>query len=227
MPRLTATGRAALSEERRRQILDAAARVFAARGYAAATIEAIARDAGVAEGTIYNYFHSKEELLIGIPRHLAGAVLDDLATRLPEAHDAVAAERVLTRAGRVILDRVRAHVRFLKVFFSALPYLSPRAREAYMRLMPTAVAGLLEPHLRAGQARGLYRAGFSPAIAARAFPAMLGMLALSEVLLGRRLLPHDDSLLAREVARLFLYGVLAPQRRLAGGVTTSGRRSRR
>lgn len=51
---------------RRVQILDAATRVFAARGFHGATIRDIARDAGIADGTIYLYFPNKVALLLGI-----------------------------------------------------------------------------------------------------------------------------------------------------------------
>ena len=51
---------------RRAQILDAATTVFAARGFARATIREIARVAGVADGTIYIYFPNKPALLLGI-----------------------------------------------------------------------------------------------------------------------------------------------------------------
>lgn len=51
---------------RRKQILDAATQVFAAKGFHRATIKDIARVAGVADGTIYTYFTSKTEVLLGI-----------------------------------------------------------------------------------------------------------------------------------------------------------------
>ena len=51
-----------LVQARRNQILDAAARVFADKGYHRATTKRIARQAGVSEGTIYNYFDSKGDL---------------------------------------------------------------------------------------------------------------------------------------------------------------------
>lgn len=51
---------------RKNQILDAAARVFASKGFHAATIKDIARDAGIADGTIYNYFDNKTMLLFAI-----------------------------------------------------------------------------------------------------------------------------------------------------------------
>jgi AcrR family transcriptional regulator len=56
---------------RRNQILDAAVGVFAEKGFHRATTREIADAADVSEGTIYNYFDSKEDLLIGIMNHLA------------------------------------------------------------------------------------------------------------------------------------------------------------
>ena len=51
---------------RRSQILDAAAKVFAEKGFHLTTIKDIAREAGIADGTIYNYFENKTALLLGI-----------------------------------------------------------------------------------------------------------------------------------------------------------------
>ena len=51
---------------RRNQILDAAVKIFAAKGVHRATIREIARAAGLADGTIYNYFENKNALLLGI-----------------------------------------------------------------------------------------------------------------------------------------------------------------
>jgi AcrR family transcriptional regulator len=53
-------------EERREQILDGAARVFVMKGPSAATISDVASEAGVAHGTVYLYFDSKEQLLMGL-----------------------------------------------------------------------------------------------------------------------------------------------------------------
>lgn len=50
-------------EARRAEILDAAVRVFARQGYAGSRIEDVAREAGIAKGSVYLYFDSREELL--------------------------------------------------------------------------------------------------------------------------------------------------------------------
>jgi AcrR family transcriptional regulator len=66
---------------RRSLILDAATKVFAARGFHRTTIRDVARAAGVADGTIYNYFENKTALLLAIMNRMneTGRRADDLA----------------------------------------------------------------------------------------------------------------------------------------------------
>lgn len=61
--------------ERRQAILDAALDVFAAQGFAAARLDDVARQAGVAKGTLYLYFPGKEELFEQILKSVAGPVM--------------------------------------------------------------------------------------------------------------------------------------------------------
>jgi AcrR family transcriptional regulator len=85
------------SDRRRAQILDAAARVIAERGYHRTTVRHIAREAGIADGTMYLYFGGKQELLLALIAKLgrvderradfsamAGMELRDFATTLME-----------------------------------------------------------------------------------------------------------------------------------------------
>jgi len=53
-------------DRRRAQILAAASRVFARRGFHRTTVREVAREAGIADGTIYLYFASKRELLLSL-----------------------------------------------------------------------------------------------------------------------------------------------------------------
>lgn len=59
-----------LIEVRRNQILDAATQVFAEKGFHRSTIRDVAKAAGIADGTIYNYFENKDALLMGILNRL-------------------------------------------------------------------------------------------------------------------------------------------------------------
>lgn len=60
-----------IAEARRTQILDAAFEVFAQKGYHKATIKDVARAAGVADGTIYNYFKNKNDLMVEMVKQMA------------------------------------------------------------------------------------------------------------------------------------------------------------
>src|ERR671935_2880554 len=72
----TLATRVASQEGRRRQILDAAVRAFAQKGYHASRVSDIAEEAGVAYGLVYHYFESKEAVLEAIFRDTWGMMLE-------------------------------------------------------------------------------------------------------------------------------------------------------
>lgn len=71
--------RARQGADRRRQILDAAVRAFARRGYEACRVGDISTEAGVAYGLVYHYFTSKEEILETIFRDTWNRMLEAIA----------------------------------------------------------------------------------------------------------------------------------------------------
>jgi AcrR family transcriptional regulator len=80
--RYDSTRRAAQAKETRRQILEGAYRLFTTRGYAGATMESLANEAGVAVETVYSAFGTKREVLARlVDRSLVG---DDDPTPLLE-----------------------------------------------------------------------------------------------------------------------------------------------
>jgi AcrR family transcriptional regulator len=94
-----------LSRQRREaQILDAATRVFASKGFRAATTKEIATEAGVSEGTIYNYFESKYDLLIAMSQRLALESLQQL-DHLPPQEDVRAYVTALVRDRFELLEK--------------------------------------------------------------------------------------------------------------------------
>jgi AcrR family transcriptional regulator len=66
-----------LISDRRDQILEAAAIVFATKGFHPTTTKDIAKQAGISEGTIYNYFESKSALLVGIFDRMRAAIVQE------------------------------------------------------------------------------------------------------------------------------------------------------
>jgi AcrR family transcriptional regulator len=63
----------------RARLLDAAARVYASRGFAGATLDEVAAEAGFTKGAVYAHFGSKENLLMALlEEHLAGQIAEQL-----------------------------------------------------------------------------------------------------------------------------------------------------
>jgi AcrR family transcriptional regulator len=74
-----------VSEFRRREIVDAARSVFARRGFSSGIMDEIAREAGLAKGTIYLYFKSKQELYKAVLHHDMEALKVDTLQRIDAA----------------------------------------------------------------------------------------------------------------------------------------------
>jgi AcrR family transcriptional regulator len=71
--------RSARKAQTRTRLLEAAAQVYARRGFAGATLEEVASEAGFTKGAVYAHFGSKENLLLAlVEEHLAGQVVEQL-----------------------------------------------------------------------------------------------------------------------------------------------------
>ncbi len=73
--------------DKRSLILDAALRTFAKRGYSDTKVAEIAAEAGVAEGTLYNYFQSKEELLLALFDEKWNIIINDIRKKIDRIED--------------------------------------------------------------------------------------------------------------------------------------------
>src|SRR5258708_34205745 len=76
-----------------RKILDAARDEFGERGFSDSSIVAITQRAGVALGTFYTYFDSKEAVFQALVRDMSAQVRDKVAPALEDAKDAIDGER--------------------------------------------------------------------------------------------------------------------------------------
>jgi TetR/AcrR family transcriptional regulator, fatty acid metabolism regulator protein len=177
--------------DRRRELLDAAARVFALKGFHASRVGDIAQEAGVAHGLLYHYFRSKDEVLETIFRETWGGLVVD--TERIEAADVPLYEQ-LRRFSRIYLgswlvspDPVRVLVREVGR--------SPEVEERVDDLRAVFLA--LERMIAAAQARGEVRPDCNPLLA-----AWVVYGALEEILTGWVLgqLPDGDADVERAVA---------------------------
>lgn len=81
------TKRAANRRNRREMILEKAMEVFAKNGSQGSTIADIAKAAGIAQGTVYVYFESKEDLLNECMQEIIGPEIEEIITRTKDIED--------------------------------------------------------------------------------------------------------------------------------------------
>lgn len=102
--------------ERRETILEAAARVFARKGFDKATTREIAQEAGVSEGTIYNYFTSKRELLTALADMVQAHFAAVVPAPVSRGHD----RANITRAVEQVLEVIAEHALVIRGLLTAL-----------------------------------------------------------------------------------------------------------
>lgn len=198
-----------LALAKRRRILEAAARHFAAHGFANASLNKILEEAEISKGAAYYYFDDKADLFTTTVTHFAGELMDDLALS-PEALDADNFWPTVTAIYERQFD-----------FFSDRPWafgaikaagrLSPHALQANPSLARLAndVESILREILRRGQEVGAVRSDLPEDLLVHVFMAV-------DDAMDRWLLENWDSLQQEEVnalARRLLQGLaqfLAP-----------------
>jgi len=184
------------------QIIDAAVRVFARKGYFNSRVSDIAREAGIAAGTIYLYFKTKEDILITLFREKMAEFVATLWRTIASEPDAVAKIKRLVFMHFEMLERqpdiaevVQVELRQGQKFFRG-----PATQEiaAYFAL----IASVLED----GVARGHFRRNLPVKVATKMLFGAMDQMATSWVL-GKRGYRLVDT--APAVADLFLQGVTA------------------
>jgi len=152
-----------VAELRRKQIVMGAAQVFAEKGYHRATTKEIAQAAGISEGTIYNYFGNKRELLLGMIEMLALQSLKGIITNQPPADPKEFITLILRDRYNLAQERGYLIAPILAEVFTD----DELRQEAYQKIaMP--VAALLEQYIQTQIDAGLFRP-VNPIIATRMF----------------------------------------------------------
>ena len=147
-------------EDKRRQLLDAAVRVFARKGYHASRVGDIAEEAGVAHGLLYHYFRSKDQVLEAVFHENWNALLARIAS--VEESDEPAADQIRHIAAIVL--RTWLHlpdvVRVVIQEFGRSPELAERIGEL------TQPIDAIQRVIERGIERGEFRKDIDPVFAA-------------------------------------------------------------
>ena len=186
--------------DKHQQIIEAAVRVFARNGYYNSRVSDIAREAGVASGTIYLYFKTKDEILVTLFREKMAAWVAHVRERIASEPDPVSKVRRLVALHFGVLERDPALAEVVQVelrqghkFFRGA---SAHEISAYFEL----IGSVLEE----GQAAGVFRDDVPVKVATKVLFGAMDQMATSWVL-GKRKYRLTEA--ADAVATVFLRGV--------------------
>lgn len=152
-------------EERPSELLEAALRIFAERGYANTRLEEVAATVGVTKGTIYHYFETKEALLIRAIEHYHEQAFRPLEEVIAERRGPVSATiRLFLRRAFGRLDATRLGVLTLLVQLSSEV---PHAFARWLESGPVRAWQILAELIEAGKAAGEFRLDADSEVLAR------------------------------------------------------------
>ena len=193
------------SESRRSQILEAALRVFVRDGFHSSPVDAIAREAGLAKGTIYLYFPTKEAVLqAAIERYSLLPVIEESVGKLVETPP----EQAIPALVALVWQRLKERSPVFRMMLGLGGILQPENARIFLERVVLPGNTLLAGYLDSCVARGALRP-IDTFVAARSLLGSLLTFVLSqEVLGGAELRPISDEAIVETVSDVFLRGAL-------------------
>ena len=192
------------SEIRKEQILQAAMKIFAHKGFHDATISDVAREAKVSDATIYEYFSSKEELLFSIPGETTRKHKEETESILEFLRGAA--------------DKIRCIIhRYFWVFennpdYASVTMLILKQNRKFLE-MPAYrdvqdLSRLVLRIIKEGMATGEFRADINPYLVRSAILGTIEHLVIRRILLGK---PENLIDCSEQLADLIIMGIVSPK----------------
>jgi TetR/AcrR family fatty acid metabolism transcriptional regulator len=200
----------ARTDDKRQRILDAAVRVFARKGYFASRVSDVAKAAGIADGTVYLYFKSKDDVLVNL--------FDDVMSEHVEAgrREVSKAKGAPAKLQAIALHHLRllGGNRELAVVFQVELRQSTKFMAQFTATWLKDYFDLLQGAIETGQREGTIRKELRRKLASHAFFGILDEMVTTWVLSPQE---YDLPQLAGSAVDLFLNGAAAPAKATRGG----------
>jgi TetR/AcrR family fatty acid metabolism transcriptional regulator len=192
-------------ENKHQRILKAAVKVFAEKGFYNSRVSEIAKEANVADGTIYLYFKNKDDILISLFEEEFGQIVENMRKELEKEKDPLLKIRLFAvmhlsivskqqKLGEVLGVEVRQSSKFMKEYINN-PFIE------YLNLIRSIVIE--------GQEKGFIRKDLTPGIMKRALFGALDEMARYWVLSTKK--KHSISEAALQISEVFIRGVMSEE----------------
>ncbi len=191
------------SSDKHRRIIEAAVKVFAKNGFYNSKVSEIAREANVADGTIYLYFENKDDILISLFEEELSNVLDAIYGELAKETDPV---KKLERFAEVHLNLVKDHQALSEIIQVEVRQSSKFMKE-YKNEKFLEYLNIISAIIREGQQKGIFRQDIEPGIAKRAFFGALDEMSRYWVLSEVR--KYSIAKAVQDISSIFLRGMMA------------------
>jgi TetR/AcrR family transcriptional regulator, fatty acid metabolism regulator protein len=191
------------SSDKYHRIIHAATKVFAKKGFFHAKVSDIAKEAQVADGTIYIYFENKDDILISLFEEQMKAVLDNMVAQISKENDPV---RKLHRFALTHLQLIEQSKSMAEIIQVELRQSSKFMKE-YKNEKFSQYLDLIADIIREGQRKGIFKREIIPGVAKRAFFGALDEMSTFRVLSRRR--GYDIKTAAEQISDIFLSGIKA------------------
>jgi len=194
-------------ENKHQKILHAAIKIFSEKGFYNSRVSEIAKEANVADGTIYLYFKNKDDILISLFEEEFGKIVQNMRAALEKEKDALQKIKrfaithlsLVTKhphLGEVMGVEVRQSTKFMKEYVNK-PFIE------YLNIIRSVVIE--------GQEKGLLRKDLTPGVMKRAFFGALDEMARYWVLSTKK--KHSIDQAAVQISDVFIRGMMSEEAR--------------
>ena len=201
--RASPRGARASAGDKRERILKAATRVFARKGFYATRVSEVAKAAGVADGTIYLYFKSKDDLLVSLFEDRIMLLLETLERELQRRPSAQERLRCVIEMQLGLLEGERDLAEVITVNLRQ----STRLMKQYAAPKFVLYLDMIAAVISEGQKSGTFRADVSPHLVARTIFGALDGVTMTWAL--GKADPGGLSRAAPQIADVLLRGLLS------------------
>jgi len=187
--------------EKYHRIIEAATKVFAKNGFYQSKIAQIAKEAGVADGTIYIYFENKDDILISLFEEQMKAVLDNMAHQVSTIDNPAEKLEIFASTHLELIEKNKDMAEIIQVELrQSGKFMKEYKNERFLEYLD-----IIEDIIIEGQKRGLFRKDVIPSVAKRAFFGALDEVSRFWVLSSRR--QYDTRTAAKQISDFFLNGI--------------------
>jgi TetR/AcrR family fatty acid metabolism transcriptional regulator len=189
------------NNEKYYRIIKAATKIFAKKGFFKSKVSDIAREAGVADGTIYIYFENKDDILISLFEEQMKGVLDNMVEQISKHDD----------PAKKLEDFALTHLQLIEDNKSMAEIIQVELRQSskfmkeYKNEKFAHYLDLIGDIIREGQANGVFKKEVIPGVAKRAFFGALDEMSRFWVLSSRK--EYDIKTAAQQISGYFLSGI--------------------